>query len=636
MLETLLIKIDAMSGGAVRDLEKTAAAAAGVGAEQQVLNGKTKESSGVAATWGKRWSEASLVTKTGLAAGAVAAVGLFKVLSEGVDKFVNLAGGVRLVQQATNATAESSSRAVAVFDDYGVSAEVVAKGLSRLGREAATGGGNLRKYGADIVYAKDGNVDLEKTLLSVATAYSSTEDPAVRAALVQAAFGRGGRDLIPVLEQGRDAIERMFASVPEGQILSQKDLQNAREYELAMDNLDDAVMELEMAMAQGLVPTLSAAADGFADIIRVGNEVFDVVGGLGNAIGGYFKAIISPAKLAYDSLSSLTNIDPIGDAFSDDGQTVRELKQELKGWQEQLDHGNESARRMIEVTREKIRAAEDDAEATGKSAEAEQKRAEAQALSSKAVQDATAAVWAKIDADRAAESSVLAVQKAQEDYNAVMADPASSPVERSEAEGRYKDAIIATAKAKGEAAAADLGPNATAAERFKASTDAQVASLGFLMAQASGPVKQAIAGYIIQLLAVPASVSTKVYADTWSAETAIQALIAKYSGVNFGYGVVTEVGIRRTHERASGGPIPGNPSQAVPIIAHGGEYVLSADVVSRIKNGRPSEGASVSGGAPGGGDAYFQIIVDPLSGSAMVQRLSEHQNTGGAVPWQKA
>jgi hypothetical protein len=43
-------------------------------------------------------------------------------------------------------------------------------------------------------------------------------------------------------------------------------------------------------------------------------------------------------------------------------------------------------------------------------------------------------------------------------------------------------------------------------------------------------------------------------------------------------------------KKAAGGPIPGSPSQAVPIVAHGGEYVLSADVVAAIKNGRQSRG----------------------------------------------
>jgi hypothetical protein len=58
--------------------------------------------------------------------------------------------------------------------------------------------------------------------------------------------------------------------------------------------------------------------------------------------------------------------------------------------------------------------------------------------------------------------------------------------------------------------------------------------------------------------------------------------------------------------RASGGPVPGPAGAAVPAIVHGGEYVLSADVVDRIKQGRTSSGAQVgatfaSGGGGGGG-----------------------------------
>jgi TP901 family phage tail tape measure protein len=42
--------------------------------------------------------------------------------------------------------------------------------------------------------------------------------------------------------------------------------------------------------------------------------------------------------------------------------------------------------------------------------------------------------------------------------------------------------------------------------------------------------------------------------------------------------------------RFSGGPVPGPPSMPVPILAHGGEYVLSADIVDAIRKGAPSRG----------------------------------------------
>jgi len=46
----------------------------------------------------------------------------------------------------------------------------------------------------------------------------------------------------------------------------------------------------------------------------------------------------------------------------------------------------------------------------------------------------------------------------------------------------------------------------------------------------------------------------------------------------------------------SGGPVPGASGQAVPIIAHGGEFVLSADVVDAIRQGGTTRGLDATGG----------------------------------------
>lgn len=55
---------------------------------------------------------------------------------------------------------------------------------------------------------------------------------------------------------------------------------------------------------------------------------------------------------------------------------------------------------------------------------------------------------------------------------------------------------------------------------------------------------------------------------------------------------------------ASGGPIPGPKGAPMPIMAHGGEFMLSANVVDAIKAGRPTSNlAAVSGGAAGGSGA---------------------------------
>jgi TP901 family phage tail tape measure protein len=64
------------------------------------------------------------------------------------------------------------------------------------------------------------------------------------------------------------------------------------------------------------------------------------------------------------------------------------------------------------------------------------------------------------------------------------------------------------------------------------------------------------------------------------------------------YGPMMPVGFR------DGGLVPGPPSMPVPIMAHGGEYVLSADVVDAIRSGGPSRGLD-AGATPSGGPSVI-------------------------------
>lgn len=48
----------------------------------------------------------------------------------------------------------------------------------------------------------------------------------------------------------------------------------------------------------------------------------------------------------------------------------------------------------------------------------------------------------------------------------------------------------------------------------------------------------------------------------------------------------------------TGGPVPGPRDAPVPITAHGGEFVLSADVVDAVKRGGKTQGLGARGGAP--------------------------------------
>jgi hypothetical protein len=88
--------------------------------------------------------------------------------------------------------------------------------------------------------------------------------------------------------------------------------------------------------------------------------------------------------------------------------------------------------------------------------------------------------------------------------------------------------------------------------------------------------------------------------------------------------------------RQVGGPIPGPSGLGVPTLAHGGEYVLSADVVSAIKRGAPSRGLGRGGAVGGGGGNVINVTVTSADPQAVVEAIRRYNRTNGPAPFRVA
>jgi hypothetical protein len=133
--------------------------------------------------------------------------------------------------------------------------------------------------------------------------------------------------------------------------------------------------------------------------------------------------------------------------------------------------------------------------------------------------------------------------------------------------------------------------------------------------QLSGPARDAVLGHIAAIDAIPEKAETIVKADTATADSNIdvhknklldldgrtatttvrnirEEIVRNFQQTGNQYGV----GPSKTGwGRKSGGPVPGARTQAVPITAHGGEYVLDAGTVDAIKKGQSSAGKATGG-----------------------------------------
>lgn len=273
-------------------------------------------------------------TMSGPVVAGVAAAGtaVAAFTAEGISKFVDLAGKVRDFQRVSGASAEEASKLIDVADFFGVSADKAAGGVFKLSQNLDKNRDALAANGVEVAVNADGNTDLVGTLLNVADAYERTTDPVQRNKLVMDAFGKSGRDLVPILARGREELERMFGEVSDQEIITEEEKKKAEEYRVAMHDLGDAVENFQMALGQGVIPLVTDFATGISTAVDAANEATDKIGGL----GGIFSTV---AK----GISGLREISLVGDSIGDSGDEAEEAAEQTESLNESLEEASEAA-----------------------------------------------------------------------------------------------------------------------------------------------------------------------------------------------------------------------------------------------------------------------------------------------------
>lgn len=346
--------------------------------------------------------------------------------------------------------------------------------------------------------------------------------------------------------------------------------------------LGNRLNDLMEVIGGGVAPAITTLVGGFMDVVDGIDSVLSPLGGLTKAVELYYKALISPALLAKEAF------DLVGDALDEVFGGGLEVK--AKSLKEALEQTPDWAKDYVESAHQATQADEDHGAAV-------------QALLSK-IKAKTDAVWAGIDAERTAAGATLSAQEAQERYNAVLSDPESSPLERARAEFSLGDALIASAKANGAAAAAALG-NATEGEKARASALAQVDALtGLANSAAPGsPLQQNLLSYRAQLVASSGVYTAVLLADTSPAERALAIFrnnASQWASVPISVKVEAFGNI---FGRAAGGPV--KKGQPYIVGEHRPELFVpeqSGRILPRVP--------AMSGGGSGGGGGTSQVNIN--------------------------
>jgi len=260
----------------------------------KVLGQVSKESGGLSS---------SLKTLALAAGAAVASFASFKMLESAISTTEELGSAIRKMMRETGLSAEESSRLIHAFkmvgltgDDASRSIGIFAKKLKGISDEetgVATGGKSMAGILADMgIQALDasGNIQPINDLLpQLADQFKAMPDGLEKTGLAMQLFGRSGKDMIPLLNQGSAGLEELGAQADKlGLTLSAENVEKIKAYTISHRAMGEALAGVKLQIGMELMPILTKFAAWFTEhqpqireFIKEGIEKLkEVLGGL--------------------------------------------------------------------------------------------------------------------------------------------------------------------------------------------------------------------------------------------------------------------------------------------------------------------------------------------------------------------
>ena len=247
----LVFDVDTVGGvGSIRKLKTEVQSADGVMGKLKAgaggLGGMLKDNMGAAA----------------MAAGAA----LVAFGKQSVDAFNDAALAAGKFSDTTAISVEDASKWIAVADDFGISADSIQGSMVRMSKAIGTNADALKGYGVEVARADDGTVDANQTFINAVTTIGKIKDPTERAAAAQKTFGKSYSEVSRLMSMDAKDLKAALDSTSDSQIIDDSELDKARDYQRAMDDLGDIIVDLKMEFGEALVPAIVQAADALKTI----------------------------------------------------------------------------------------------------------------------------------------------------------------------------------------------------------------------------------------------------------------------------------------------------------------------------------------------------------------------------------
>lgn len=200
-----------------------------------------------------------------------------KFAASGITAFTDLALQAGKFADATGLELTKASGYIEAAGDIGVPIDAVEGAIGRLNKTIGADPDKVRNLGVDLVYLRDGSLDVNATFLNTIDLIKGIKDPAERARTATQLLGKGWQSMAELIMGGSVKLNASLKSVSDQKLITPEELQMAKDYRAAMDNLGDKIDDLKLKTGERLVKEatwLAQAAGWVMDLDTSFNNLF--------------------------------------------------------------------------------------------------------------------------------------------------------------------------------------------------------------------------------------------------------------------------------------------------------------------------------------------------------------------------